>query len=167
MGNQDIPSLFNLGICIKSKDASVEYQNPRCEEICGKQLCKVCNQGCILKLNAETNEIVFKSGFKQYRNLSINGNKVDCIVAQNGENIITFLLESQSAIEQQLVLIKKYRLSQSEINIMRLFLEGNKNSEIAEKLFISKSTLRTHLNNIYKKLPEKLKSDILDFHFKK
>jgi len=48
---------------------------------------------------------------------------------------------------------------------MQLFLEGKSNSEIVKLLFISKSTLRTHLNNIYKKIPADLKVDIVKCHF--
>lgn len=167
MAEDMILSLNNLGICIKSKDTTVEYQNSKCEKICGNQLGQKCGKGCIAKLKADNSNQVFKSGFKLYRNLTIDSDNVESVIAQDGEKIITLLMNSRGIIQQQLDLIKKFNLSGAEMNILKKFLEGSSNSEIAKELFISKSTLRTHLNNIYKKLPADLKADILAWHFKK
>jgi len=43
-------------------------------------------------------------------------------------------------------------LSQQELKIKELILEGKSNKEIASELFISVSTVKTHINNLYKKL---------------
>lgn len=43
-------------------------------------------------------------------------------------------------------------LSKQEQKVMDLMLEDKSNKEIAEALFISLSTVKTHINNIYKKL---------------
>ncbi|PWL28887.1 MAG: hypothetical protein DCO96_08710 [Fluviicola sp. XM-24bin1] len=42
-------------------------------------------------------------------------------------------------------------LTQQEKNIKRLILDGKSNKEIAEELFISVSTVKTHINTLYKK----------------
>jgi DNA-binding NarL/FixJ family response regulator len=44
-----------------------------------------------------------------------------------------------------------YSLSSREIDILRAMVFGLKNKEIAEKLFISENTVKTHINNIFKK----------------
>ena len=49
-------------------------------------------------------------------------------------------------------LILKYHLTARETDVLKLLLQGDKNPEICEKLFISASTLKKHTNNIYKKL---------------
>jgi len=43
-------------------------------------------------------------------------------------------------------------LTHREIEILSLVAIGAKNEEIADKLFVSPHTIKTHLYNIYKKL---------------
>lgn len=52
-------------------------------------------------------------------------------------------------------------LSKQEINIKNCILEGKINKEIAEELFISLSTVKTHITNIYKKLQVKNREEFL------
>jgi DNA-binding NarL/FixJ family response regulator len=47
---------------------------------------------------------------------------------------------------------KKEGLSQREIEILELIAQGMNSPEIAEKLFLSVHTIRTHRKNIIKKL---------------
>ena len=46
----------------------------------------------------------------------------------------------------------KDQLTRQEQNILNLLLEDKSNKEIADSLFVSLSTVKTHVNNIYKKL---------------
>jgi LuxR family maltose regulon positive regulatory protein len=43
-------------------------------------------------------------------------------------------------------------LSERELEVLRLIAAGLSNREIAEKLFVAVSTVKTHINNIYRKL---------------
>lgn len=43
-------------------------------------------------------------------------------------------------------------LSKQEQRVMELILEDKTNKEIADALFVSVSTVKTHINNLYKKL---------------
>ncbi|NMH89063.1 response regulator transcription factor [Flavivirga sp. Y03] len=45
-----------------------------------------------------------------------------------------------------------YELSKQELNVKKLILEGKSNKDIADNLFISLSTVKTHITNIYSKL---------------
>jgi len=43
-------------------------------------------------------------------------------------------------------------LSERELEVLALIAAGNSNEEIAGKLFVSVSTVKTHINNLYRKL---------------
>jgi LuxR family maltose regulon positive regulatory protein len=43
-------------------------------------------------------------------------------------------------------------LSKREVDVLRLLVEGKTNREIAEALFLSSNTIKSHRNNIYRKL---------------
>lgn len=44
------------------------------------------------------------------------------------------------------------KLTQRELEILRMVTKGETNQEIADKLFVKEVTIKTHLNSIYKKL---------------
>lgn len=155
----------NTGLCIKDKDLTVEYQNARCRESCGQQIGKICDKGCILYLKKDQTESVFKNTFKFFRAIDIDGKNFDTVVFESDSKILTLLQSSDDILKIRIDQLQSYDLSPREIEIMQLFLEGKSNLEIVNLLFISKSTLRTHLNNIYKKIPADLKVDIIECHF--
>lgn len=53
-------------------------------------------------------------------------------------------------------------LSQREIEVLELINSGLSNKEIAEKLFVSLSTIKTHINNIYKILEVKNRREAIE-----
>lgn len=48
--------------------------------------------------------------------------------------------------------LKQFDLSNREAEVLKYIAHGYKNSEIAEKLFLSQNTIKTHIKNIYLKL---------------
>jgi len=48
--------------------------------------------------------------------------------------------------------LKQFDLSDREAEVIKYIAHGYKNSEIAEKLFLSQNTIKTHIKNIYQKL---------------
>lgn len=52
-------------------------------------------------------------------------------------------------------------LSRKEREVLTLILEDKTNQEISDELFISLSTLKTHINHIYKKLGVSTRQEIL------
>jgi LuxR family maltose regulon positive regulatory protein len=52
-------------------------------------------------------------------------------------------------------------LSERELEVLRLVALGASNREIARKLFISLSTVKTHINNIYRKLEVRTRTQAL------
>lgn len=57
-------------------------------------------------------------------------------------------------------------LSDREMEILREIVKGNSHHTIAENLFISPNTVRTHVNNIYKKLHLNSRSQIINLAYK-
>ncbi|MGM5468643.1 helix-turn-helix domain-containing protein [Flavobacteriaceae bacterium LMO-SS05] len=53
----------------------------------------------------------------------------------------------------------KSALTKQEQNILKLLLEDKSNKDIAEALFVSLSTVKTHVNNVYKKLNVQTRDD--------
>lgn len=59
-----------------------------------------------------------------------------------------------------------YQLTDREMQILKEIVVGNSPNAIAEKLFISPNTVRTHVNNIYKKLHLNSRSQIINLAYK-
>jgi DNA-binding NarL/FixJ family response regulator len=58
---------------------------------------------------------------------------------------------------------KEYRLSEREIQIIKLIIDGKGNSEIAQTIFVSEDTVKTHRKNIFKKLQVHNASELMTF----
>jgi DNA-binding CsgD family transcriptional regulator len=60
-------------------------------------------------------------------------------------------------------MFERYALSPREQDVARLMLEGRSNQEIGEKLFISLSTVKTHVSNVYQKFSVKNRVEFITF----
>lgn len=69
-------------------------------------------------------------------------------------NVINLSLQNMASYNSSHILQEKDRfgLTEREIEILRTMALGLKNKEIAEKLFISEKTVKTHINRVFKKL---------------
>lgn len=56
---------------------------------------------------------------------------------------------------------KESPLTPSEFKVLQLMDEGMSNSEIAEKLFVSETTIKTHVSNILAKLNAKRRTEAI------
>jgi DNA-binding CsgD family transcriptional regulator len=54
--------------------------------------------------------------------------------------------------ESYSVLVEQYKITDREKEIIGLLINGYQNKDICQKLYISESTVKTHIKNIYKKL---------------
>ena len=60
-------------------------------------------------------------------------------------------------------LLERSKITGREQEIIRLLLEGCHNREIAKKLYISESTVKTHIKSIYRKLEIKNRVQLVNF----
>ncbi len=59
-------------------------------------------------------------------------------------------------------LIAKLELSPRELEILGLIAEGNSNQEIANRIFVSLSTVKTHNQNLFEKLDVKRRTQAIE-----
>jgi len=58
--------------------------------------------------------------------------------------------------------VEKTELSSREIEVLQNIASGLSNQEIADKLFVSLNTVKTHINNIYSKLNVKRRTQAIE-----
>lgn len=144
---------LNLGICIKNKEKKVLYQDQQCIESCGDMQGLVCNKGCMHAYAAVP-------GMTLIKNSVVDNGTVDAVVINDSKQLTTLIYSRSQQVlnedDDKLMRAKliSFGLSKSELAIFLKVLKGHRNAEIMQEFFISKATLKTHLNNIYKKLPE-------------
>ena len=59
-------------------------------------------------------------------------------------------------------LVAKLELSKRELEILGLMAEGNSNQEIANRIFVSLSTVKTHNQNLFEKLEVKRRTQAIE-----
>ena len=73
----------------------------------------------------------------------------------------TFLLNKKRGTDIE---INNQKLSLREIEVLDLIMQGNTNNEIAEKLFISYETVRSHRKNILEKTGAKNTAALINYY---
>jgi ATP/maltotriose-dependent transcriptional regulator MalT len=149
----------DIGICIKDGDKKVLHQNALCKQICGNQEGTICSKGCMDQFLISENCTAFTEGMRPLSNKSVDGQRMDAVVINDGFNMTTLLYPLEDKHDAQMSYLKGKGLTARELEIMSFIIKGATNSEIAEKLFISRATLKTHLNNVYKKLPKDMRHE--------
>lgn len=84
--------------------------------------------------------------------------KHESLDQQNQDSSSSLLSDSEQAIT---IIAQKFRLTQREEEVLELLAQGMKASSIAEDLFISTSTAKSHIRNIYAKLGIHTQSELL------
>lgn len=153
---KDLLNTNKIGFCEKNSAGAVLYQNKTCILICGKKKGARCTFGCMKNMCDDL--CADEYGFSLHKNIfeekSIN---VDAVKIRTPNKIFTFLYDKTPFIISVLIELKKNHLTKTEEVIAKLILAGKNNSDIANLLNVSKKTIHTHLNNLYKKIPENLK----------
>jgi len=59
-------------------------------------------------------------------------------------------------------LVSELELSKRELEVLNLLAQGHSNQEIASKIFVSVSTVKTHIQNLFEKLDVKRRIQAID-----
>lgn len=143
-----------VGCCVKDHNKKVLFQNNDCLKVCGDQLGQTCSEGCMeLYANDHTQQWKDK-GSCVYKNSYMHEQFFDVTVLCSDSHLITFLQPLNDKHEAALAFYRNAGLTKKELAIITAVIQGKSNAEICELLFISKATLKTHLNNVYRKVRE-------------
>lgn len=58
--------------------------------------------------------------------------------------------------------LEKLKLSAREYEVLQLLTQGHSNAEIAERLFLSLSTVKTHVSNLFSKMDVKSRTQAIE-----
>jgi len=141
-----------LGVCIKNSDGMVLQQNKLCHDICGDCINEVCKVVC-MELYAKDELQQWKDwGSRVYNNCFAHNAHYDITLICSDEYLISFLQPLEEKYKTALNYYLNLNLTKRETEIITFVIQGASNSKICKVLSVSKSTLKTHLNNIYKKI---------------
>ena len=154
----------NLGICSTDANKLVLFQNNICKEICGNQTSEVCNICTNFTYNNKQNySISFLPKLHFCKRQTFPNGTCDVYkLSEKNYKELTILIPVSKFLNKYLHLLKNKKFTPREIEVAILILDHKSNAEIQDELFISKSTLKTHLNHMYLKLP-----DLKSFRLKK
>lgn len=146
----------HVGICIKDLTKKILFQNQACMNRCGDKAGATCRDQCMKSYHSHSDPIALQ-GVHIPPHVDMATKDFETVVVNDGRFITTIqcpITEKNSAIMEEIL---KYGLTKTELKIVEMRLGHLSNQEVATKLFISSATLRTHLNNAYKKMPAHLK----------
>lgn len=141
----------DLGVCVKDSSGKVLQQNKLCLDICGDYLSEVCNVAC-MELYAQDKSRQWSDwGSHVYKNSYVHDGYYDITLLCSNKRMITFLQPLEGKYKKALDYYKVLNLTKREAEILFYIIKGVSNSEICNNISISKATIKTHLNNVYKK----------------
>lgn len=142
----------DIAVCVKDSGKRVLMQNGRCIKSCGDQQGTICEQGCMELYSRDIYQQWKEWGTRIYKNSYIKGCFYDVTLLCSTDRIFTFLQPLKEKYEMAFAYYRGKGLTRREIEVIDLTIHGSSNSQICKRLSISRATLRTHLNNVYKKL---------------
>jgi len=140
-----------IATCVKDSEKRVLSQNDYCRKICGERQGEVCETGCMELYARDTRQQWKGWGSRVYKNSILHGSFFDVTLLCSAGNIITFLQPLKDKYDMALAYYRNKGLTRRETEVVSLTIRGVSNPEICEQLSISRATLRTHLNNVYRK----------------
>lgn len=154
-----------VGLVIFDQFISVYYTNPAAREICAELLRKRTAENPpeqFLRNFLPGQNKTWQSGFRKtvlspsLRLFSVHVFPVfhNELTIKNKELYVASLIPESLAPDHNFLEINtcKYNLTPRELEVLDLVLKGYSNQNIADALFVSLHTVKTHLQNIFKKM---------------
>ena len=135
-------------VCIKDLKGRILFQNNACQIFCGK-LSKVntqCKTTCLSRYIPD-------EGTHTYLAQEINSTSFDMIFINDKKTLVSALFPLKRKNDAEFKYFVQFNLTSREKEIITLIIRKFTNQRICEILKLQKSTLKTHLQNIYRKIP--------------
>jgi len=78
------------------------------------------------------------------------------------EKEVVVYRENEASFKSNEIIIQQLGISQREMEVLQLMAEGNSNREIAEKLYLSLHTIKTHTSRLFEKLDVKRRTQAIE-----
>lgn len=146
----------SLIICVKNIEGGVLYQNDACLQLCGNMLESQdpCKKNCMTRYVYDKSCPKREEGTQFYPSQIVEGEYYDIVFINDQKSLVSLLYPLNHKYEIEIKYFSQFNLTKREIDIVSLVVRNYVNKDITEKLNLKKGTLKTHLNNIYKKLPK-------------
>lgn len=135
-----------IATCKRDSKGKVIDQNEQSLSVCGYQHGVTCQEGCVEFIKGELLE---RPVLRQHK--LVKENFFDIFVYKEEDAVVSMLFPVAGNPENIRNTLQNAQLTKRENEISELILKGLTNQQICKKLFISRSTLKTHINRIYKK----------------
>ncbi len=153
------PLATTTGYCVRDHELRVVSQNDVTRKICGDCVGRACGTECPAWFFRRPDWSA-NLGVRVFESKRVGNDYFDVTVINQADRVTTIFLPLQAKHDASLAALKKYDLTPRQLEIASMIARGFGNSEIARTLEISKSTLKTHINNLYKKLPRYLVEEL-------
>ncbi len=153
----------DVGAClIDLNSRKVVFQNKSCQAVCGLQKGAACTRELFGFCGGREEFSFIKAEMRlSHCEQTEKGESFDVVSIRNKNHTLVLLypLEKQLQIEE--AFFCGMGLTERQLEIIRLIARKKNNSEICGELGITQNTLRTHLKNIYRKIPDHGKKHLL------
>ncbi|MGK5087045.1 helix-turn-helix transcriptional regulator [Bdellovibrionota bacterium FG-2] len=145
-----------VGVCIRDDKGISQFRNDTCLGFCGKKKTGKCRELCMMAFAPDGSiaPALVEGGVQIFRNTQfpdIEG-AFDIVMFYDGTFATSLFYPLSRIYEMRMEQFKDKGLTARELEIVSFMIRGVTNSEITKQLEISKSTLRSHLNRVYKKV---------------
>ncbi|NFG61306.1 LuxR C-terminal-related transcriptional regulator [Clostridium sp. CMCC3677] len=158
---KDITSKAPIGLAVLNNRYSIIYSNNIAEDFC---LDILNDRTCLSPIQYVIDKLFMEGEFKKDDSSSFmystiknyNFKVVSSIVpdAFNGLESLMYIYITKEILNEDKTfdkIISDYNLTNREVEVINLVSKGLSNKEISQKLFISCHTVKTHMENIFKK----------------
>jgi DNA-binding CsgD family transcriptional regulator len=142
-----------LCVCVKDASGTVLHQNQPCLKLCGDMTSSRCEKGCMLRYVCNPEAPDREEGTQHFPNQLMEDEYFDIFFVNDRNCLTSVLYPLKDKHRANIQRLSGYKLTNREEEIIRLVIRGSTNTQIAEAIFITKGTLKKHLNNIHKKVP--------------